>query len=63
ITLKQGVGRLIRDTGDRGVMVLCDPRLQTKGYGRQILDALPPMRRTRDGRIARDMLLPAEVAG
>ncbi|MFP4639270.1 MAG: ATP-dependent DNA helicase [Guyparkeria sp.] len=63
ITLKQGVGRLIRDTGDRGVMVLCDPRLQTKGYGRQILDALPPMRRTRDGRVARDMLLPADVAG
>ena len=57
ITLKQGVGRLIRDTADTGVMVLCDPRLQTKGYGRTILDALPPMRRTRDGRVARDMLL------
>lgn len=61
ITLKQGVGRLIRDTSDRGVMVLCDPRLQSKGYGKQILDALPPMRRTHDGRIARDMLVqPAE---
>ncbi|WP_410474064.1 ATP-dependent DNA helicase [Guyparkeria sp. TX1] len=57
ITLKQGVGRLIRDTADTGVMVLCDPRLQSKGYGRTILDALPPMRRTRDGRVARDMLL------
>jgi len=62
ITLKQGVGRLIRDTGDRGVMVLCDPRLQTKGYGRQILDALPPMRRTRDRRVARDMLLAEEIS-
>ncbi|MBN2871555.1 MAG: ATP-dependent DNA helicase [Halothiobacillaceae bacterium] len=56
ITLKQGVGRLIRDTADTGVMVLCDPRLQTKGYGNTILDALPPMRRTRDSRVARDML-------
>ncbi len=46
ITFKQGVGRLIRDVTDRGVLVLCDPRLQTTGYGRQILDALPPMRRT-----------------
>jgi ATP-dependent DNA helicase DinG len=45
ITFKQGVGRLIRDVTDRGVLVLCDPRLQNTGYGRQILDALPPMRR------------------
>ncbi len=50
ITFKQGVGRLIRDMNDRGVLVLCDPRLQFAGYGRQILDALPPMRRTRDVR-------------
>ncbi len=48
ITFKQGVGRLIRDVTDRGVLVLCDPRLQTTGYGRQILNALPPMRRTHD---------------
>lgn len=47
ITFKQGVGRLIRDVTDRGVLVLCDPRLQNTGYGRQILDALPPMRRVR----------------
>lgn len=46
ITFKQGVGRLIRDVTDRGVLILCDPRLQTTGYGRQILNALPPMRRT-----------------
>lgn len=48
ITFKQGVGRLIRDVTDRGVLVLSDPRLQTTGYGRQILDALPPMRRSQD---------------
>jgi ATP-dependent DNA helicase DinG len=48
ITLKQGVGRLIRDENDRGVMVLCDPRLLTRGYGRRILASLPPMRRTRE---------------
>ncbi|HSH84406.1 MAG TPA: ATP-dependent DNA helicase [Guyparkeria sp.] len=59
ITLKQGVGRLIRDTADTGVMVLCDPRLQSKGYGKRILDALPPMQRTHDGRVARDMLKPS----
>ncbi|WP_407276187.1 ATP-dependent DNA helicase [Halothiobacillus sp. DCM-1] len=46
ITFKQGVGRLIRDVTDRGVLVLCDPRLQSTGYGAQILNALPPMRRT-----------------
>lgn len=48
ITLKQGVGRLIRDEADRGVMMLCDPRLTGKGYGRRILASLPPMRRTRE---------------
>ncbi|MDG4560659.1 MAG: ATP-dependent DNA helicase [Candidatus Competibacter sp.] len=47
ITLKQGVGRLIRDVSDRGVLVLCDPRLLTKSYGRVFLDSLPPMPRTR----------------
>jgi ATP-dependent DNA helicase DinG len=47
ITLKQGVGRLIRDVTDRGVMVLCDPRLLNKSYGRRFLDSLPPMHRTR----------------
>ncbi len=47
ITLKQGVGRLIRDVNDRGVLMLCDPRLLTKPYGRFFLDSLPPMIRTR----------------
>ena len=46
IALKQGVGRLIRDVRDRGVVVLCDPRLKTKGYGRLFIQSLPPMPQT-----------------
>lgn len=48
IALKQGVGRLIRDTTDTGVMMLCDPRLGTRPYGKVFLASLPPMRRTRE---------------
>jgi ATP-dependent DNA helicase DinG len=48
IALKQGVGRLIRDAQDRGVLVLCDPRLRSKGYGKIFLASLPPMPRTTD---------------
>jgi len=48
ISLKQGVGRLIRDVNDYGVMMICDPRLQTKSYGRKFLDSLPDMPVTRD---------------
>jgi len=47
ITLKQGIGRLIRDQADRGVLVLCDPRLLGKSYGRIFLNSLPDMPRTR----------------
>ena len=47
ITLKQGAGRLIRDENDRGVLMICDPRLITKPYGRRIWQSLPPMKRTR----------------
>jgi ATP-dependent DNA helicase DinG len=47
IALKQGVGRLIRSDADRGVLVLCDPRLLGKSYGRLFLDSLPPLPRTR----------------
>jgi ATP-dependent DNA helicase DinG len=46
ITLKQGVGRLIRDPDDFGVVMLCDQRVRTRGYGRIFLDSLPPMPRT-----------------
>ena len=41
--LRQGVGRLIRDPSDRGLLVLCDPRLRTRAYGRRILESLPAM--------------------
>ncbi len=47
ISLKQGVGRLIRDETDRGVLMICDPRLVSKPYGKRIWRALPPFRRTR----------------
>jgi ATP-dependent DNA helicase DinG len=47
LQLKQGSGRLIRDETDRGVLVLCDPRLLTKPYGRRILGSLPPMKVSR----------------
>ncbi len=46
IALKQGVGRLIRRHDDRGVLVLCDPRLVSKPYGRVFLASLPPLART-----------------
>jgi ATP-dependent DNA helicase DinG len=46
--LAQGAGRLIRSATDRGVVAVLDPRLAEAGYRRAILDALPPMRRTRD---------------
>jgi ATP-dependent DNA helicase DinG len=48
LQLKQGAGRLIRDEADRGVLMLCDPRLVTKPYGRRILQSLPPMALTRE---------------
>jgi len=47
ISLKQGAGRLIRDETDRGVLMICDPRLISKPYGRRIWKSLPAMRRTR----------------
>ncbi|MDJ0741160.1 MAG: ATP-dependent DNA helicase [Gammaproteobacteria bacterium] len=48
IALKQGAGRLIRDVTDRGVLVMCDPRMLKKGYGQTFLDAMPGFARTRD---------------
>lgn len=48
ITLKQGAGRLIRSENDRGVLMICDPRLVEKPYGRRIWQSLPPFRRTRE---------------
>jgi len=48
IALKQGVGRLIRDVSDRGVMVICDNRLVNRPYGQTFLKSLPEMKRSRD---------------
>jgi Rad3-related DNA helicase len=48
LQLKQGLGRLLRTREDRGVMAILDTRLHTKSYGRQVLAALPPARRTAD---------------
>ena len=48
ISLKQGIGRLIRSKTDRGVIAILDPRLRTKGYGRDFLSSLPRMRITAD---------------
>lgn len=48
ISLKQGVGRLIRSTTDKGVIAILDPRLRTKGYGRDFLNSLPRIRITSD---------------
>ncbi|WP_131111047.1 ATP-dependent DNA helicase [Sulfuricystis thermophila] len=48
ISMKQGAGRLIRSETDRGVLMVCDPRLVDKPYGRRIWQSLPPMRRTRE---------------
>jgi len=47
ITLKQGAGRLIRDVKDKGVLVICDPRLVSRPYGEIFLQSLPDMKRTR----------------
>ena len=46
IALKQGVGRLMSDPNDFGVVMLCDQRLRTRAYGRIFLESLPPMPRT-----------------
>jgi ATP-dependent DNA helicase DinG len=66
ITLKQGSGRLIRDEADRGVLMICDPRLISKHYGKRIWRSLPPMKRTRDPGEVRDFyksIAPIEAVG
>ncbi len=56
ITLKQGVGRLIRDKNDSGALIICDNRLVTRDYGGVFLASLPPIPRTRDLKIVQDFL-------
>ena len=53
ISLKQGTGRLIRDESDRGVLMICDPRLITSRYGKRIWQSLPPFSRTKELGVAR----------
>jgi len=48
IALRQGIGRLIRDVTDRGVLMVCDPRLLKRSYGQIFLDSVPAMKRSRD---------------
>jgi ATP-dependent DNA helicase DinG len=48
INVKQGAGRLIRDETDTGVLMICDPRLLSKPYGRRVWQSLPPMKRTKE---------------
>lgn len=48
LALKQGVGRLIRDASDKGVLMIADPRLTGRDYGKRIFASLPKMRKTRD---------------
>jgi ATP-dependent DNA helicase DinG len=56
LALKQGVGRLIRDPEDFGVVMIADPRLRTRGYGRTFVASLPPMRIVTDVREAAHFL-------
>ncbi|HMS09665.1 MAG TPA: ATP-dependent DNA helicase, partial [Pyrinomonadaceae bacterium] len=58
ITLKQGIGRLIRSRTDRGVIAILDPRLRTKPYGRQFLESLPRMRIVSDPEQIKQVLYP-----
>lgn len=51
LALKQGVGRLIRDASDRGVLMIADPRLTSRDYSRHIFASLPSLRKTRDEKI------------
>lgn len=56
IALKQGAGRLIRDTNDRGALIICDNRLVTRDYGKLFLSSLPPMPRTRSVSVVKEFL-------
>jgi ATP-dependent DNA helicase DinG len=61
IALKQGVGRLIRTSSDRGVLIICDDRLVSRPYGSLFLGSLPPMPRTRDLQQAIDFFLSTDA--
>lgn len=56
LALKQGVGRLIRDASDKGVLMIADPRLTGRDYGKRIFASLPMMRKTRDEQTVLDFI-------
>ena len=60
ITLKQGAGRLIRAETDRGLLMICDPRLVEKPYGKRIWQSLPAFKRTRELEVVRDFFASAQ---
>lgn len=62
LALKQGAGRLLRDPTDFGVVMLCDPRVHTKAYGRKFLDCLKPMPATTDPQTVAEFLAQHERA-
>jgi ATP-dependent DNA helicase DinG len=62
LALKQGAGRLLRDETDFGVIVLCDPRITSKGYGRLFLNCLKPMKSTESIDEVRQFLLAHQSA-
>ncbi len=61
ISLKQGVGRLIRDVSDRGVLMLGDPRLLSKRYGRLFINSLPNMPMTQDVACVEEFFNPVQI--
>jgi ATP-dependent DNA helicase DinG len=63
ISLKQGIGRLIRSKTDRGVIAILDPRLRTKGYGKDFLASLPRMRITSDLKDVENIFMSTKGAG
>jgi len=62
INLKQGAGRLIRDERDKGVLMICDPRLISKPYGKRIWQSLPPFKRTRELAVVREFFATIDTA-
>jgi ATP-dependent DNA helicase DinG len=61
LILKQGAGRLIRDVQDRGILMICDPRLVGNRYGEVFLQSLPDMMRTRELDRVREFLVHSKI--
>jgi ATP-dependent DNA helicase DinG len=61
IALKQGIGRLIRDENDTGVLMICDSRLMSRSYGRAFLNSLPDMPITSELAEVESFLIAAQI--